>query len=66
MIKGALKDLVKRLDAAWINKGRTVTTDNYFTSVELAEDLLGVRTTLIGTIRKTKLLMKTRIKRNKE
>ena len=46
------QDLVKRLVATWINKGRSVTTDNYFTSVSLAEDLLGVQTTLIGTIRK--------------
>lgn len=48
------KELAKRLVTPWINKGRSVTTDNYFTSVELAEYLLGVQTTLVGTIRKNK------------
>jgi hypothetical protein len=33
---------------------RTITTDNYFTNAELAEDLLGVQTTLVGTIRRNK------------
>ena len=46
--------MVKRLVTPWVNKGRSVTTDNYFTSVQLAEDLLGVQTTLVGTIRKNK------------
>jgi hypothetical protein len=45
---------VKRLVHPWINTGRTITTDNYFTSAELAEDLLGVQTTLVGTIRRNK------------
>lgn len=52
--KNATKELVKRLVSPWINSGRSVTTDNYFTDVELAEDLLGLRTTLVGTIRKNK------------
>jgi hypothetical protein len=46
-----IRNLVKQLVNPWINTGRTITTDNYFTSVELAEDLLGVQTTLVGTIR---------------
>jgi len=45
-----INDLLKRLVQPWINTGRTITTDNYFTSAELAEDLLGVQTTLVGTI----------------
>ena len=52
--KNGAKKLVKRLVTPWINKGRSVTTDNYFKSAELAEDLLGVQTTLVGTIRKNK------------
>ena len=52
--KNGIKELVKRLVTPWINKGRSVTTDNYFTSVELVEDLLGVQTTLVGTFRKNK------------
>jgi hypothetical protein len=47
-------NLVKRLVNPWINTGRTITTDNYFTSAELAEYLLGVQTTLVGTIRRNK------------
>ena len=49
-----IRNLVKRLVHPWINTGRTITTDNYFTSAELAEDFLGVQTTLVGTIRRNK------------
>ena len=52
--KNVTKELVKRFVVSWDNKGRSVTTDNYFASVGLAEDLLGVQTTLFGTIRKNK------------
>ncbi|CAF1457562.1 unnamed protein product [Adineta ricciae] len=41
-----IRNLVKRLVHTWINKRRSITTDNYFNSAELAEDLLGVQTTL--------------------
>ena len=49
-----ITNLVRCLIESWINSGRTITTDNYFTSVELAEYLLGVKTTLVGTIRRNK------------
>ncbi|CAF0977383.1 unnamed protein product [Didymodactylos carnosus] len=52
--KNGVKKLVKRLVTPWINKGRSVTADNYFTRAELAEDLLGVQTALAGKIRKNK------------
>ncbi|CAF1291691.1 unnamed protein product [Rotaria sordida] len=52
--KDRIRNLVKQLIHPWINTGRTITTDNYFTSAELAEDLLGVQTTLVGTIRRNK------------
>jgi hypothetical protein len=52
--KNRIRNLVKRLVHPWINTGRSITTDNYFTSAELAEDLLGVQTTLVGTIRRNK------------
>ncbi|CAF1376219.1 unnamed protein product, partial [Didymodactylos carnosus] len=52
--KDRIKNLIKRLINPWINSGRTVTMDNYFTSADLAEDLLGVQTTIVGTIRKNK------------
>jgi hypothetical protein len=46
-----INGLVKRLVEPWMNTGRNITTDKYFTSVTLAEDRLGVQTTLVGTIR---------------
>lgn len=46
--------LVQRLVQSWINGGRTITTDKYFIGAELAEDLLGVQTTLVGTIRRSR------------
>ncbi|CAF4598317.1 unnamed protein product, partial [Didymodactylos carnosus] len=49
-----IRNLVNRLVHPWINTGRTITTDNYFTSAELVEDLLGVQTTLVGTMRRNK------------
>ena len=52
--KNRIYNLVKRVVHAWINTGRTITTDNYFTNAELAEDLLGVQTTLVGTVRRSK------------
>lgn len=48
-------DLVKRLVKPWQNTGRNVTMDNYFTSCDLAIDLLAVRTTVVGTMRKNRV-----------
>ncbi|CAF3766209.1 unnamed protein product [Rotaria sp. Silwood1] len=47
-------NLVKGLVQPWVNNGRIITTDIYFTSAELAEDLLGVQTSLVGTIRRNR------------
>jgi len=47
-------NLVKRLVHPWVNTGRNITTNNYFTSTEPAEDLLGVKTNLVGTVRRNK------------
>ncbi|CAF4780839.1 unnamed protein product [Rotaria sp. Silwood2] len=52
--KNRICNLVKRLVHPWINAGRTNTTDNYFTSTELVEDLLCVQTTLVGNIRRNR------------
>ena len=47
-------NLVKELSAPYFGSGRNVTCDNFFTSVDLADDLLKERLTLLGTIRKNK------------
>jgi hypothetical protein len=47
-------DLVKRLVQPWVNSGRTITMDNFFTDVGLAEDLLAIKTTIVGTVRRNK------------
>lgn len=46
--------LVNRLSAKYVNKGRTITMDNFFTSCDLALQLLEKQTTMIGTIRSNK------------
>ena len=38
----------------WLDSGRNVTCDNFFTDVQLCEQLLRRNTTLVGTIRKNK------------
>ena len=45
-----VKDLVKEIE----NSGKTVTCDNFFTSVSLARDLLQKKLTLVGTILRNK------------
>ncbi|XP_067128135.1 piggyBac transposable element-derived protein 4-like [Centruroides vittatus] len=44
-------DIVLKLGEKYLGEGRTFTTDNYYTSIELAEHLLERSTHLIGTLR---------------
>lgn len=46
--------VVKRLTDFWKNSGRTVTTDNSFTDINLAEDLLKNEIYTVGAIHKNK------------
>lgn len=46
--------VVLELSEYYLNSGRTITTDNFYTSFELAKLLLDKRTHLVGTIRKNR------------
>lgn len=46
--------VVKNLTEPWCKSGRNVVADNFFSSVELAEDLLGDGMTYVGTLRSNK------------
>lgn len=46
--------VVMRLVEPYLNKGRNVTCDNFFTSVKLAEDLTKKHTTIVGTLNRAK------------
>ena len=45
-------DVCLNLLQPYFEKGYNVTTDNYFTSLKLAEELMTKKTTILGTIRK--------------
>jgi Transposase IS4 len=44
-------DVALKLSEPYWNAGRTLCTDNFYTSIPLANALLGVQTHLVGTIR---------------
>ena len=44
--------VVMRLLKPYLNKGRNVKTDNYFTSIKLATELQKYKTSLLGTVNK--------------
>ncbi|XP_030749217.1 piggyBac transposable element-derived protein 5-like [Sitophilus oryzae] len=46
--------VVKTLASHWYGRGRNITTDNFFTDITLAEELLSQNLTIVGTIRKTR------------
>ncbi|XP_032431312.1 uncharacterized protein LOC116727802 [Xiphophorus hellerii] len=46
------ESVVMRLMEPFMDKGRTVTTDNFFTSLSLAQRLLSRKTTILGTVNK--------------
>lgn len=46
--------VVKDLTDMWKNSGRCVTTDNFFTDITLAEELLDSKIFLVGTVRKNR------------
>lgn len=48
--------LIKQLTNFWANSGRCVTTNNFFTDLSLAEELLKSNIFLVGTMRKNRNL----------
>ena len=58
-------EIAKRMLAPLHNSGRNVTTDNWYTSYELAKDLLKHKISIVGTIRKTKELSHLNLRRTK-
>ena len=46
--------VVKALTEKWLRSGQNIVSDNFFTSVPLAEDMFAQNMTLVGTIRKNK------------
>ncbi|TWW71244.1 hypothetical protein D4764_17G0007270 [Takifugu flavidus] len=46
------ESVVMRLMEPFLDKGRNVTTDNFFTSLSLAKQLLSRNTTILGTVNK--------------
>jgi hypothetical protein len=46
--------LVKDVTRKWLNNGRNITADDFFTSIPQVTELLAMKATYIGTIRKNK------------
>nr|CAI5864613.1 unnamed protein product [Callosobruchus analis] len=51
---GLAKKIVLDLTDCYLNQGRTIVTDNYYTSPSLARNLLANETHLLGTLRKNR------------
>lgn len=56
--------VVLELSQPFLNKGRTITCDNFFTSVSLAKRLLYKKTTLVGTVRKRRTFLPVDLQKN--
>lgn len=47
--------VVLKMVAPYLGRGRNITTDNFFTSLELAKALQAKKTSLVGTVNKSSL-----------
>lgn len=54
MLNNSPTNVVKRLVGPIMGSGRNITMDNWFTSIDLAQDLLKENLTIVGTIRRNK------------
>lgn len=60
------ESVVTRLMEPFLDRGRTVTMDNFFTSLSLANRLLQRNTTLLGTMNKIRREIPEKVKKNTE
>ena len=58
-------EVVTVLAHPWLEKGRNITTDNYFTDHELAEQLYEKKTTLVGTVRRNRKFVPKKFREKK-
>lgn len=58
--------VVKQLVQPFENTGRTITTDNFFTSLALAEDLMRKKLSLIGTLKKNRKFVPAEFRQSKD
>jgi hypothetical protein len=58
--------VVKDLVTPYYNSGRSVTTDNFFTSYSLAQDLIKKKLSIVGTISKAKTELPTQLLPNRK
>lgn len=58
--------VVKRLVEPYKNTGRNITTDNFFTSLELAEELVQWKLSIVGTLKKNKKCVPNEFKASKK
>ena len=58
--------VVKKLVGPYLNKGRNVTCDNFFTSLTLAKSLKSQKTSLVGTVNKARREIPACVKNGRE
>ena len=58
--------VTRKLAEPYLQRGRNITTDNFFTSIPLAKKLLAQKTTLVGTIRSNKRELPKSVKEKKD
>lgn len=56
---------MRRLVVHWENTGRTITCDNFFTSLSLAEYLMSKGLAILGTVRQNKRFVPSEMKANR-
>lgn len=58
--------VVLKMVEPYLGKGRNITTDNFFTSLELAKALQAKKTSLVGTVNKSRRVLPLCVKEQRE